>query len=188
MSDASDALRNRDVPYDPYHKLLGISKQNQPPTLYRLLGLDTFKSDVDVIDGAANKQMTYLQGCCNGEHAASAERLLNEVADARLHLLDPQSKASYDSQLQVLLSQTVSQPLAELSSQNPSASSPTPAATSPQLQATPIPEIRVRGADRRTVRRGRSKMPIWILGSLLSFGLIVGVMWWTGFLELGQEQ
>lgn len=90
-------------PYERYHKLLGISPRDQPPTAYRLLGIDLFESDREVIDAAANKQMGYLQSCCNGKHAVAAEGLLNEVAEARLRLLSPASKAQYDQELRATL-------------------------------------------------------------------------------------
>jgi formylglycine-generating enzyme required for sulfatase activity len=85
--------------FDPYHKWLGIPPKDQPPNHYRLLGVDLFESDPDVIDAAANKQMAYLQGCAIGPQVALSQKLLNEVAAARLCLLDPARKAVYDSQL-----------------------------------------------------------------------------------------
>lgn len=99
----SDRSSTTSTSYDSYHKLLGISPQDQPPTAYRLLGIDLFEGDREVIDAAANKQMSYLRDCCNGEHAASAEQLLNEVVQARLRLLNAESKQQYDSELQAIL-------------------------------------------------------------------------------------
>lgn len=85
--------------FDPYHKWLGISPKDQPPNHYRLLGLDIFESDVDVIDAAANRQMAYVQQRATGEHAAESQRLLNELSAARVCLLDGKKKAAYDSKL-----------------------------------------------------------------------------------------
>jgi WD domain, G-beta repeat len=85
--------------FDPYHKWLGIPREEQPPNHYRLLGLSLFESDPEVIDAAANRQMAYLQVCATGTQALLSQRLLNEVAAARLCLLNPEKKAAYDARL-----------------------------------------------------------------------------------------
>ena len=85
--------------FDPYHKWLGISPKDQPPNHYRLLALDVFESDAEVIDAAANRQMAYLQQRATGEHGALSQKLLNEVATAKVCLLSPARKAEYDEQL-----------------------------------------------------------------------------------------
>lgn len=86
--------------FDPYHKWLGIPKKDQPAHHYRLLGLDVFEDDPDVIDVAANRVMTFLQQCATGKHIALSQKLLNEVAQARVVLLNPAKKAKYDAKLQ----------------------------------------------------------------------------------------
>ena len=98
-SGTSSDSTEKDESFDPYHKWLAIPKKDQPPTHYRLLGVDLYESDPDVIDTAANKQMTYLHGCATGEHADIAEQLLNEISAARLCLLDVAKKAEYDATL-----------------------------------------------------------------------------------------
>ena len=90
--------------FDPYHKWLGIPPSEQPPNHYRLLAVDLFESDPDVIEIAADKHMTYLQSCGNGPQMALSQRLLNEIAAARLCLLNPGKKTAYDAQLKPLLS------------------------------------------------------------------------------------
>jgi len=85
--------------FDPYHKWLGIAPKDQPPNHYRLLGVDLFESDPEVIDAAANRQMAYLQQRATGKHAALSQKLLNEVAAARVCLLNPEKKADYDAVL-----------------------------------------------------------------------------------------
>lgn len=91
--------------FDPYHKWLGIPPKDQPPTHYRLLGIEAFESDADVIDAAANRQMAYIQSCASGPHLAFSQKLLNEIAAARVCLLDAKKRAAYDgglkSQLEV---------------------------------------------------------------------------------------
>ncbi len=85
--------------FDPYHKWLGISPEEQPANHYRLLGLKPFEDDADVIDAAAERQMSYLHQIAAGPHLAESQRLLNELAAARLCLLNEEKKAAYDAQL-----------------------------------------------------------------------------------------
>lgn len=85
--------------FDPYHKLLGIRCTHSPPDHYRLLGIELFEDDPDVIETAADRQMVHLRTYRTGKYAASAERLLNEVATARLCLLDSERKDRYDTTL-----------------------------------------------------------------------------------------
>ena len=88
------------APFDPYHKWLGIPPEEQAPNHYRLLGVPLFESDPDVIDGAAEQRTIYLRTFQTGPNAELAERLLNEVSEARICLLIEADKASYDQQLQ----------------------------------------------------------------------------------------
>ena len=85
--------------FDPYHKWLGIAPEERPPTHYRLLGLNLFESDSDVIEAAADRQMTYLQEVSQGSKAALAQRLLTELAAARLCLLNQEKKLVYDARI-----------------------------------------------------------------------------------------
>lgn len=85
--------------FDPYHKWLGIPPKDHPPNHYRLLGLELFESDVDVIEAAANRQMAYVQQRATGEHLAISQKLLNELSAARVCLLDSEKKAAYDVEL-----------------------------------------------------------------------------------------
>src|SRR5208337_1408429 len=99
--------------FDPYHKWLGIPRSEQPPNHYRLLGISLFESDPDVIDAAANRQMSYLQSCATDPYLQISQDLLNEIAAVRLCLLDPRSKTAYDekllSQKQVLVARSTAE-------------------------------------------------------------------------------
>ena len=90
--------------FDPYHKWLGIAPKDQPPHHYRLLSIDAFESDRDVIDAAANRIMSYLKDIATGDEAAHSQGLLNEVTQARLCLLNRDRKAAYDKELKAKLS------------------------------------------------------------------------------------
>ena len=85
--------------FDPYHKWLGIAPEERLPTYYRLLGLNLFESDPDVIEAAADRQMTYLQEVSEGSEVAQAQKLLAEVAEARICLLNQEKKSAYDARL-----------------------------------------------------------------------------------------
>jgi hypothetical protein len=89
--------------FDPYYKWLGIPPAQQPPHHYRLLGIELFESDIEVIDMAANQRMSYLQEMAGGAHGKHSQRLLNEVSAARRCLLDKAAKAAYDEQLRAKL-------------------------------------------------------------------------------------
>jgi len=88
---------------DPYKKWLGIPPKHQPPHHYRLLGLELYESDPDVIDNAAERQMTHVRKYQTGKHVDLSQKLLNEIASARICLLNPAKKAQYDENLKVRL-------------------------------------------------------------------------------------
>jgi formylglycine-generating enzyme required for sulfatase activity len=85
--------------FNPYHQWLGISETERPISKYRLLSVDEFESDRDVISAAAERQTIYLRTLQAGEHAVLVAQLLNEVSQARVCLLDGKSKSRYDTQL-----------------------------------------------------------------------------------------
>ena len=60
-----------DSTFNPYLKWLGIPLKDQPPNHYRLLGVEPLESDSDIIERAADRQMTYIRSLQNGEHAAA---------------------------------------------------------------------------------------------------------------------
>ena len=55
--------------FDPYHRWLGISPKDQPPNHYRLLAIDLFESDPEVIRDGAD-QMTHVRKYQLGKHTA----------------------------------------------------------------------------------------------------------------------
>lgn len=154
--------------FDPLHQWFGIPSDQQPPTHYRLLGLEPTESDVNVIHAAADKQLAFLHQLTNGEHAAAAEALSNQVSAARLCLVSPEKKARYDASLQT-----------------PSVS---PKATAPATPTpTPTPTMRVRrpGSPRR-----RSFANYWqysaILGIVLILVILVGLK--RGVISLDRDR
>jgi hypothetical protein len=110
--------------FDPYRKWLGIPPQEQPPNYYRLLGLSPFENDKDVIANAADRQMAHLRTFQSGKNSALSQKILNELAAARICLLNPKKRAEYDARLR-----------AELGEQN--ISFVPPAAVSPPIIVAP---------------------------------------------------
>jgi len=88
-----------DDTFDPYYKWFGIPPAEQPADNYRLLGVSAFESDPDVIENSADARMAALQTRKTGAHALLAEKLMNEVTQARILLLHPEKKAAYDKTL-----------------------------------------------------------------------------------------
>jgi formylglycine-generating enzyme required for sulfatase activity len=85
--------------FDPYYRWLGIGPQEQPANHYRLLGIPLYESNADVIESAADQRMAHLRTFQSGKHGALSQKLLNEVAQAKVCLLDRQKKAAYDQTL-----------------------------------------------------------------------------------------
>jgi hypothetical protein len=130
--------------FDPYRKWLGIPPQEQPPNYYRLLGLAVFESDAEVIGNAADRQMAHLRTFQSGKNSALSQKILNEVAAARICLLDPQKRAQYDVRLREQLG-VASAPASERKPDAPPADAP--------AAFEPPSIIRFPGSRRRTAAR-----------------------------------
>ena len=91
--------------FDPYYKWLAIPPAEQPPNHYRLLALAMFESDPDVIATAADQRMAHVRSFQGGQYVDASQRLLNELAVARLCLLKPEKKTAYDAALCAKLEQ-----------------------------------------------------------------------------------
>ena len=69
--------------FDPYHRWLGITPDEQPPTPHRLLGIAPDETDKETIRRAALQRNAFIRQFSIGEQGKIAERLLNEIAAAR---------------------------------------------------------------------------------------------------------
>jgi hypothetical protein len=127
--------------FDPYRKWLGIPPAEQPPNHYRLLGLGLFEDDADTIANAADRQMAHVRNFQTGPRSALSQQVLNELAAARLTLLDTAKKSAYDTQLRTKLSAVA--PAAEGAGQGRGA----PAV----LRPMPLPPVVPRAAPPATV-------------------------------------
>lgn len=85
--------------FDPYLRWLGIRDADRPPNHYRLLGLDVYEPDVDIIAEAADRQMAHVRTHQTGPQAGHSQKLLNELAKAKVCLLNSGKKAAYDDDL-----------------------------------------------------------------------------------------
>lgn len=94
--------------FDAYYKWLGIPPKDQPPHHYKLLGIELYEDNPEVIEASAERQATYLHEVSAGPNVKESQKLLNEIAAARLCLLDPEKKASYDEELESKLTVNVS--------------------------------------------------------------------------------
>ena len=122
-------LEARKMPddFDPYYLWLGIPPQERPASHYRLLGISLFESNPSVIESAADRQMASLRSVQAGEHSGLSQRLLNEVAAAKVCLLRAPQKAKYDQALRAKL---------ETQSIQPSSAAPVQPATAMQARPT----------------------------------------------------
>lgn len=85
--------------FDPYFQWLGIPPTDQPPDHYRLLGLPRFTNDAQAIQHSADERMAAVRMNQAGPRGRFTQKLLNELATAKLCLLNPFSKAEYDASL-----------------------------------------------------------------------------------------
>jgi len=85
--------------FDPYYRWLGIRDKQRPPNHYRLLGLDLFEDNAEVISEAADRQMGHVRTHQNGQYSDISQELLNELAKAKVCLLNRNRKEAYDGHL-----------------------------------------------------------------------------------------
>lgn len=185
--------------FDPYRKWLGIPDQPQHPHHYQLLGLALFEDDPDVIENGANRQMTHVRSFQTGQYADHSQDLLNEIAQAKICLLRPDSKASYDLQLQTRIKATAPHP--GMDPMTPVATTAIPVATAANTEvATPVrtttteqatsvrpdnplkelssqTRIGPSTARRARMRKSNAGLP-WLmaLGALIGAGLLIAVI------------
>ena len=120
--------------FDPYHKWLGIPAWEQPPNHYRLLGLTNFESDPDAIDSAADQRMAHVRTFQSSVHSAESQRLLNELAAAKLCLLNSERKYAYDSELMSKQRSPLVPPQAKWPTVVPKAIDPAPIEVAPPVK------------------------------------------------------
>ena len=84
---------------DACYELLGVPAAEQPADHYRLLGLTRLEANRQVIQNAADRQMAFVRQLAGGPYSEVSQELLNQLAEARLCLLNPIRKEEYDTRL-----------------------------------------------------------------------------------------
>ena len=157
--------------FDPYRRWLGIPPEEQPPNHYRLLGVGVFENDAEVIQEAADRQMAHVQRHKLGQYSSISQKLLNEIATAKLCLLKPDRKAEYDEQLRDQLAAEANALAAAL----PVAAQVTPlVAPQPVMDFSSTPaesaarSIRREPARGRAIAKSKNKTQLFMLGGALA--------------------
>ena len=167
--------------FDPYHQWLGIPKAEQPPHLYRLLGVTVFESDAQVIANAADQRMALLKGFATGRFGEHSQRLLNQVARARVILLDEQRRREYDERLrQRLRVQQAATAIRPARPTEPVGLDRPRQGAAIASDATTVPAVNVRAGTAvwsryRRRRRGTNAAWLWGLAAVMS-GLALMVL------------
>ena len=187
-NDTAFPMRSRS--FDPYHRWLGIPPKDHPPDHYRLLGIERFESNSEVISDAADRQMAHLRSHQLGQYAAYSQRILNEVAAARVLLLDPQKKADYDAQLRRNAA-AQAHAVAVSAATGPAPAAPAAPAASRPLTAVPSasippavfssaaggPQIQSYTRTHLAARRKRSSAVPALFALIAGFAVVGGFVW-----------
>jgi hypothetical protein len=158
-------------PFNAYHKWLAIPPEDQPPNHYRLLGTALFESDADVISHAADQRMAHLRSLQTGKHADMTQKILGEIAQAKICLLDETKKAAYDNELKAQR-----QPRSNLAKAKPL---PTVAPASGNSESSPSIAISTTPsatAWRAHVQRHKSTLPVIVAGAVMGVVVIAGIV------------
>jgi hypothetical protein len=160
--------------FDPYYTWLGIPPSEQPANHYRLLGVQLFEPNRSVIENAADRQMKHLQSFKIGARAALSQKLLTEVAAARVQLLDASRRTAYDEQLRTRLNPPRPQ-LPQLPEAGTPFAQASGAASEPQIST---PHVTSHSVTRRVGRRGDGTSLLssaWVVVGGIA-GLAIGVL------------
>jgi hypothetical protein len=90
---------NREL--DPYQAWLGIPRDQQPCSLYLLLGVSPIERDEGAIEAAAVSRVSRVR-CYQLAYPGESTRLLSEIALALDTLIDPVKRRAYDALLEAV--------------------------------------------------------------------------------------
>lgn len=186
-------------PFDPYYEWLGIPPKDQPPNHYRLLGIELFEENLNVIDRAADRQMGHVRSFQTGKHVKESQRLLNELSSAKVTLLSASKRADYDRQLRAQLAAHSTSdsgladdaPIPELPPGVPEeSSSESPSAASVRKSAaTPVPAIEIRPTRKEVPATQHPEQTRFSRRKLVALGiaivLVVGTVSAASFMMFG---
>ncbi len=146
--------------FDPYLKWLGIRDGKRPPSHYRLLGVEDFESDKEVLSAAADRQMAHVRSFQTGPHAEASQKLLSELALARRCLMNDQTRQEYDERLR-----------RSLGPPPPPAEVETPKDKSEQVNVVGVSRP-ITSKQRRQEQALRGKKRSWLIWLNLGFGVV----------------
>jgi len=166
---------------DPYKKWLGIPPEDQPPNHYRLLGIERFEADPDVISNAADGRMIQVKNLQTGEHSELSQKVLNEIAAARVCLLNAEKKARYDEQLRREPREEGSATAAVSAPAGPAdvVSAPRPVQAIPDIEAVDM---------FASVSRNRDKRGAWHILIAVVLGLVAAVGIFAAIVGFGDSE
>ncbi|HUY35834.1 MAG TPA: hypothetical protein VMV69_24035, partial [Pirellulales bacterium] len=127
--------------FDPYRKWLGIRSPERPLNHYQLLGLEAFEDDLETISNAAEQRMTFVRTLALSQYADITQRVLNELASAKVSLLNPDKKLAYDKQLRAHMAAAAAPPVA--TPQRPPVSPQRPIVSPPTVSVRLPPPARI---------------------------------------------
>ncbi len=188
---------NGDNNFNPYTEWLEIPVEQQPPTLYQLIGVENFESDESRIDEASTSRAAELQQLAAGPNREVVQRLLSEVAKARRTLLQADARAAYDHSLRNPSTQPAASQRANAKPAKPSAANTFPGiqtepakASSPAAKKAASPEISEPNgsaprAKKASSQQGSLKLHAISAGTL--FVIVLGIVV-VSFLRGGTER
>lgn len=85
--------------FDPYYRWLGIPKDQRPPNHYQLLGIAATEDDRKTIEDAIQRQTNLIKTQREPEQDEIANRVLYEIQEAGITVLDPYCRKEYDASI-----------------------------------------------------------------------------------------
>ena len=135
---------------DFYTEWLDVPPGPRPPDYYTLLGVDVFCGDQDAIEQATRRQLTRLDEFSlypDRDTRDAVQDMMNEVARARVDLVNPKRRLTYDQKLARRLGVAVPAepaPADEAETQiAPPPQAPAPVEPQPPPKAAPAPAVEV---------------------------------------------
>jgi len=165
--------------FDPYQQWLGIAPHEQPADYYRLLGLAQFENNQGAIEKAADQRASHIQMFASGGTERTAKTILNELAAARLCLLDPQAKQQYDGALKTLIATSGGG-----SHRPPPPVSPAPQGGVPADGSQVDASLSASSPDAMDEEGPlpiylQTWFPLSLVGVVLLLAIVLGVVWYT---------
>ncbi len=179
-----------DDSFDPYLEWLGIGPTEHPVDHYRLLGISRFESNAAEIEHGADERMGLVRSFQTGPRGKYTQKLLNEMSAAKLCLLNPNTKATYDAVLEGQLAATavsnepLAPPVTPRAPVPPGNAAATSVAEPPPPSATAVYESaeapRISASiekENATPLYARSWFPFAVFGAVI---LVAGAVWLIG--------